>query len=170
MAEEADPMLAVVNAWRTNSRITSYLFEHLPTEVWRQKVPGAPRRTVRMIAGHIHNCRCMWVKTLGRKHGIRVPASVNRMRVTRSQLLAALDRSGRAVEAILRVGLENGGKLPGFPLDVFHFENYLAVHEGHHRGQICMLARQFGYRLPDTVSAGLWQWSKRAREAGMAEH
>jgi hypothetical protein len=28
-----------------------------------------------------------------------------------------------------------------------------------------MLARQLGCRLPAEVTAGLWQWSKRAKEA-----
>ncbi len=28
-----------------------------------------------------------------------------------------------------------------------------------------MVARQLGYRLPDEVLYGLWQWSKRAKEA-----
>src|SRR3990172_8578654 len=32
------------------------------------------------------------------------------------------------------------------------------------RGQLVMLARQLGHRLPSGVIAGLWQWTKRARE------
>ncbi len=55
--------------------------------------------------------------------------------------------------------------IPGFPLDVVHFLAYFVAHEGHHRGQICMLARLLGHRLPAEVTNGLWQWSKRAKEA-----
>jgi uncharacterized damage-inducible protein DinB len=51
------------------------------------------------------------------------------------------------------------------PLDVGHVLAYFVAHEGHHRGQIVMLARQVGYRLPGEVTAGLWQWSKRAAES-----
>lgn len=36
--------------------------------------------------------------------------------------------------------------------------------EGHHRGQIVMVARAAGHRLPGEVTAGLWQWSKRRQE------
>jgi hypothetical protein len=68
-------------AWRTNNRVTVFLFEHLAPELWGATVPGAPRRTVRMIAGHIHNARCMWIKTLGKEHGIAVPRAVNRHKV-----------------------------------------------------------------------------------------
>jgi uncharacterized damage-inducible protein DinB len=39
------------------------------------------------------------------------------------------------------------------------------AHEGHHRGQIVMIARQLGYCLPVEITGGLWQWSKRTEEA-----
>jgi hypothetical protein len=29
-----------------------------------------------------------------------------------------------------------------------------------------LLARQLGHRLPVSTTGGLWQWTKRAREAG----
>lgn len=156
---------AIVDTWRTNNRVTAYLFENLPAELWSEKVPGAPRRTVRMIAGHIHNCRCMWVKMLGRKHGIAVPPAVNRHRVTRRQLLPALGRSSRGIVQLLELGLDQGGRLSGFPPGVVQFMAYHVAHESHHRGQIVMLARQLGHRLPGEVTAGLWQWSRRSKEA-----
>ena len=156
---------ALVDTWRTNNRVTVYLFENLPEELWPERVPGAPRRTVRMIAGHIHNCRCMWIKMLGRRRGIAVPPAVNRHRVTRRQLLPALERSSQGIVELLELGLDRGGKLSGFPPDVVHFMAYHVAHEGHHRGQIVMLARQLGHRLPGEVTAGLWQWSKRSKEA-----
>lgn len=156
------PLLA---AWRTSSRVTAFLIEHLPDEVWRATIPGQPRRTVRMIGGHLHNARCMWVKTLGRTHGVRVPQSVDRHRVSRQRVLTALGRSATAIRQLLEAGLANGGRLAGFsPPEVTHFLAYHVAHEGHHRGQIVMVARQLGHRLPDDVAYGLWQWSKRSRE------
>jgi hypothetical protein len=157
----------VLAAWQTSSRVTTFLIESLPDEVWRSTIPGAPRRTVRMVGGHLHNCRCMWVKMLGKRYGLAVPRSVNRHRVSRRQLLAALAQSAGAIGGLLEVGLANGGHLAGFsPPDVTHFLAYHVAHEGHHRGQIVMVARQLGHRLPAEVTNGLWQWSKRAREAG----
>lgn len=164
MTTQFNARAAVVATWQTNNRITVFLFENLPTELWPEKVPGAPRRTVRMIAGHIHNCRCMWIKTLGAKHGIAVPKSVDRRQVTRDQLIPALERSSRGIVSLLELGFDRGAKIPGFPLDVVHFLAYFVAHEGHHRGQICMLARQLGHRLPAEVTNGLWQWSQRAQE------
>lgn len=146
-----------------------YLIENLPPELWSRAVPGAPRRTVRMIAAHIHNARCMWIKMLGARHRIVVPRRVDGRRVRPSELLRALLRSSEGMIRLLELGVARGGVVPraawqNFPTDLVHFLNYFVAHEAHHRGQLCMLARQLGQRLPVHVAAGLWQWSKRARE------
>jgi uncharacterized damage-inducible protein DinB len=173
MSRPADLGVTLIDSWRTSSRVTAYLVEHLPAELWQAAVPGAPRRTISMIAGHLHNARCMWIKTLGQEHGIVVPASVDRRNVTRRQLLAALKRSSAGVEALLALGLAAGGHVPSskryvwrnLPLDVHHILIYLVAHEGHHRGQIVMLARQLGHRLPSDIAGGLWNFTKRSQEA-----
>lgn len=168
--DKPDMLLA---AWRTNNRVTIFLVEHLPLKLWGATVPGAPRRTVRMIAGHIHNSRCMWIKTLGKEYGIAVPRAVNRHKVGPGELIPALGRSSRGIIRLLTLGCDRGGTIPAsssytwrnLPLDVGHVLTYFVAHEGHHRGQIVMLARQLGYRLPAEITGGLWQWSKRAKEA-----
>jgi len=172
MAPRPDLGDAVVATWKTNNQVTVFLFENLPADVWPMAVPGMTRRTVRMIAGHVHNARCMWIKMLGRAHGIRPPRSVSRHTVTPRELVSALERSSRGILELLELGIEHGGRIPAsgvawlnLPSDVVHFLAYLVAHEGHHRGQIVMLARQAGYRLPIGITGGLWQWSKRAREA-----
>ena len=163
------------SAWSTSARATAYLVERLPDELWPAAIPGSPRRTVRMIAGHIHNARCMWIKALGRPHGVKVPESVDRRRVTRPRLARALEASGRGIADLLDLGIAHGGRIPptpayvwrNLPLDVGHVLAYFVAHEGHHRGQLVLLARQLGHRLPAEVTGGLWQWTKRSEEAGL---
>jgi uncharacterized damage-inducible protein DinB len=162
----------ILDAWKTNNRVTIFLVEHLPAELWQAAVPGAPRRTIRMLAGHIHNARCTWIKTLGKEHGIAVPRPVDRYKVKPKDLIPALERSGAGILNLLKFGCDHGGTIPAtsayvwrnLPLDVGHVLGYFIAHEAHHRGQIVMLARQLGHRLPAEITGGLWQWSKRARE------
>lgn len=165
---------AILSAWRTSNLATIFLVEHLPSELWGARVPGAPRRTVRMIAGHIHNARCMWIKMVGKEHGIPVPESVDRRKVSRRELVSALRRSSRGIDGLLRLACDRGGSIPtpstyvwrNLPLDVGHVLAYFVAHEGHHRGQIVMLARQLGHRLPVSTTSGLWQWTRFSREDG----
>ena len=156
----------ILPAWKTNARVTQLLLAGLPASIWDRAIPGAPTRTPRMIAGHIHNARCMWVRTLGKPHGIRVPAPVDRRSVTKAELARALRQSATAIQALLRFGCAHDGRIPptaayvwrNLALDVGHVLTYFVAHEGHHRGQLALVARQLGARLPQATSSGLWQW------------
>lgn len=160
----------VLAVWQTNNRITEVFFGQLSDEVWTMKVPGSPRKTVRMIAGHVHNSRCMWVKMIGRSYGLKPPASVDRRSLTRTGLLRALKRSNKSLIELLKRGIDRGGALTirvpyaNIPSDVTHFAAYLIAHEAHHRGQIVLIARNSGHRLPPEVTNSLWQWKQRRRE------
>src|SRR5678815_1581328 len=160
------PVEMLIDAWYTSHRVTVYLIENLPPELWSMNVPGSPRRTIRSIAAHMHNTRCMWIKMIG---GVAVPQTVDARSVKSSELTRALERSSEGIVELIRLGAERGGKIPAaawqnFPTDLVHFLNYFVAHEAHHRGQLCMLARQLGHRLPVEITAGLWQWKKRSRE------
>ena len=165
-----DLAATILAAWRTNNRVTIDLVRRLPASVWDAPVPGTPRRTVRVIAAHMHNARCSWVKTLGGEHGIPTPARVDQRRVTRRQLLAALKRSANGIEAVLQLGLESGGTVPpskgyvwrNLALDVGHVLTYFIAHEAHHRGQLLLVARLMGQPLSRQDAGNLWQWKPRA--------
>ena len=155
MAPIPDLRPTVLAAWRTNSLVTAHLVEQLPGALWDASIPGVPRRTIRPIAAHLHNARSRWLRTLGQEHGIAVPPLVDLRRVTRRSLLSALKRSSRGIEELLELGIEAGGVMPpskayvwrNLPLDVGHVLAYFVAHEGHHRGQIVMVARQLGHRF-----------------------
>ena len=163
------PIEALIDAWRTNNRVTTYLIENLPLELWSENVPGMTRRTVRSVAAHFHNSRCGWIKSLGERHGVVVPARVDLRAVRKPELLRALKRSSEGMIALIRLGAEHGGSVPpaywqNFPTDLTHFLNYFVAHEAHHRGQLILIARQLGHRLPREVVDGMWQWKTRSRE------
>jgi uncharacterized damage-inducible protein DinB len=166
MPAQPDLHSSLLSAWRTNNRVTMQLIASLPAALLDAPIPNVPRRTVRVIAAHLHNSRCSWLKTLGSEHGLTVPEHVDRKRVTPRQLVAALKRSGAGMEAILKLGLAAQGSVPpskryvwrNLSLDVCHVLTYFVGHEAHHRGQIVMLARQAGHPLPRKAVDGLWWW------------
>jgi uncharacterized damage-inducible protein DinB len=171
MSSAPDLRAMILSAWETNNRVNVYLIEQIQAPLWAANVPGVPQRTIRMIAAHLHNARCSWIKTLGAEHGIAAPARVDHRTVSRRGLIAALKRSSRGIQSILQLGLDSGGVVPpskayvwrNLPLDVPHVLTYFVAHEAHHRGQIIMAARQLGQRLPREVAGGVWQWTRLSR-------
>jgi len=157
-------------AWQTSNRVTEFFFENLPNELWNEKIPGASRKTIRMVAGHIHNARCMWIKMIGKNYGITPPKGVDRRLIKRASLLSALKKSNNTMIKLINIGLAQNGTLGvdvpwmNMPPDVTHFICYMIAHEAHHRGQIILVARSLGHRLRPEVTNGIWQWKKRHKE------
>jgi hypothetical protein len=106
MAESLAKQLAasVLATWRTTNQVNIFFIEQIPPDLWAAAIPALPHRSVRMIAAHLHNARCRWIRTLGREHGVPTPLRVDQRRVSRRQLVAALKRSGKGIEALLLNG------------------------------------------------------------------
>lgn len=154
---------AILEAYATNERINQFLLEQLDERAWRADPPGGKGRTIAAIASHMHNVRHMWL-TLAAK-GTKVPDKLDRNTVTPAQARAALQKSHQAVARLLARSLASDGRIKDFRPDVVGFFSYAISHDAHHRGQICMLARQLGHPLPEEAGHALWDWAKRWKEA-----
>lgn len=152
---------SLLHAFYTNDRINQYLLENLPAEAWRTEPPGGKGRTIAAIVAHMHNVRVMWLKTAAK--GSQIPEQLDRSTVTPAQAAKGLEQSRAALSAVLQSSLEGDGRVKGFRPDVAGFFGYLIAHDAHHRGQICMLARQMRHPLPQKVMFGVWEWGTRSK-------
>lgn len=160
-----DVKQAILEAWFTNERINQFLLEGLDKRAWRAQPPDGKGRTIAAIFSHMHNDRLMWLKMTGRRTGL--PAQLSRFTITTRRASAGLKKSAKAFARILKEGLAREDlRVKNFPPDVVALFTVMVIHEGHHRGQICMLARQVGHPLLGKNSYGLWFWSPRWKECG----
>ena len=164
MAKASVPFLlpaALLDAFKTNDLINRYLLENLPEAAWGAEPPDGKGRTVAAIVAHMHNVRMMWLKAAAK--GSKIPDQLDRTSVTPTQAAKALELSEKALSAVLKSALESDGRVKGFRPDVAGFLGYLIAHDAHHRGQICMLARQVGHPLPQKAMFGMWEWGTRGK-------
>ncbi len=69
---------------------------------------------------------------------------------------------------LLAAGLAHPeSRIGGLRPAVAGFLGYAISHQAHHRGQICLLARQVGCPLPLKAAFGMWEWGKLWNECGL---
>lgn len=147
---------ALLTAFDTNDKINQYLLQNLPAEAWRADPPEGKGRTIAAIAAHMHNVRVMWLKAAAKES--KIPDQLDRAKATPAQAAKALEQSRVALADVLRAAFASDGRVKGFKPDVAGFFGYLIAHDAHHRGQICMLARQMSHPLPQKAMFGMWEW------------
>jgi uncharacterized damage-inducible protein DinB len=160
---------SAVQVFSANERMNQLLIEHLDPAAWTAKPPGRAR-TIAAIFTHMHNVRTKWIR-LTAPH-LKVPPQLNRTRCTPQQARAALAASGARCAEMLGEALGGDGRLETFRRDGWakpwpvgvEMLCYMLAHEAHHRGQVCLLAHQLGFSLPD--KAALWNWEKLWKECG----
>ncbi len=157
---------AAVKVFAANERMNQMLIEHLDPAAWRARTPGNVR-TIAAIFTHVHNVRTKWIR-LTAPH-LKVPRQLNRTHCTPHEASAGLAESAARCEDMLAEALgPSGGRIQSFLRDGWakpwpvgpEMLCYMVAHEAHHRGQVCMLAHQLGFKLPNNVTSALWNWEK----------
>jgi uncharacterized damage-inducible protein DinB len=166
---------SLLETYAVNERMNQRILEQLDPQAWRAKDLGRNVRTIAAIFAHIHNIRRKWVR-LSAPH-LKLPAQLDRSRSTQHQARVALAQSARCCTEMLAEALgRTEGRIKQFrrdgwakpwPIGAAMF-GYMIMHEAHHRGQICMLAHQMGYPLPDKAGYQMWVWEKLWKECGFA--
>jgi len=159
---------SLLDAFAVNERANQLLLSNIDDKAWQAPPPSGKGRSIADIAAHIHHVRLMWLTAADKS--AKVPAKLEPDKATRAQVQSALKASAAAIEALLAKSLEDpSGRVPSFKPDVVNFVAYLIAHDSHHRGQICMLARQVGHGIPPKAGFALWEWGTLWRECGSSK-
>ena len=156
---------SMLEVWAVNEAMNRLLLRHIDERAWRAEPPGGGR-TIAAIFSHIHNDRLMWMTVWAK--GRRRPAHTSRHTITRKQAARALERSAEALAKLFAGEEDKQGRGKPFRPDVVACLGLLLVHDAHHRGQVCLLARQVGYPLRGEGAYGIWQWGKLWKSLGIS--
>jgi uncharacterized damage-inducible protein DinB len=166
----------LLETYAANGEMNQLLLQHIDRRAWRSKLDATRRegRTIAAIFAHMHNCRLVWLKNSASY--LKCPAALDPARCTMAQARAAHRQSAKRCLEMLREALspDANKRVPKFargswtqdwPAGASMF-CYMFSHEAHHRGQVIMLAKQLGYKLPDPAAYGIWHWEKLWKKCG----
>jgi uncharacterized damage-inducible protein DinB len=159
-------------AFAVNECINQLVLEYLDARAWRAQLAGSKGRTIADIFSHVHNIRCKWIR-LSAPH-LKLPPQLDRARCTQKQASEALAGSASRCSQMLAEALDPAGRVAKFHRDGWArpwkpgaaMFAYMLTHEAHHRGQVCMLAHQLGFKLPDKATSEMWCWEKLWKQCG----
>jgi uncharacterized damage-inducible protein DinB len=165
-APTRDLRKGIEEAFAVNDRMNQLVLEHIDPRAWRGHLPASKGRTIAAIFTHVHNIRCKWLR-LSAPH-LKLPPQLERTRCTQKQARQALAESAALCGQMLAEGLSPEGRVKKFHRDGWArpwapgaaMFAYMITHEAHHRGQVCMLAHQLGFKLPDNATSEMWGWEK----------
>jgi uncharacterized damage-inducible protein DinB len=165
----AEPGQTAAEIFALNDRMNQMILEALAPAAWNAKPPGKVR-TIAAVFTHMHNVRAKWIR-LSAPH-LQEPARLDRLKCSPEEARAGLAESAARCSEMLDEAFSASRSRVlvfrrdgwGKPLPVgLEMLSYMLSHEAHHRGQVCMIARQLGFPLPVRVSSGLWNWDRRMK-------
>ena len=167
---------SLTESYAVNERMNQIILEALDPAAWRARPDGGQGRTIAGIFTHVHNVRRKWIR-LSAAH-LGVPGALNRVSCTQEEARLALAESGGRCWQMISEALSRDGKLG--ELRSFRRDGwakawpaggamvaYMMTHDAHHRGQVCLVAHQLGFPLPDRASQGIWVWERLWKESGL---
>jgi uncharacterized damage-inducible protein DinB len=87
------------------------------------------------------------------------PPSLDRLKATPLQARRALHQSTDDLVGLFESALRlRQARVKGMPRRVVDMLTYLIQHDAHHRGQICMIARDLGHQFSGDDRMRIWGW------------
>ena len=183
---KGDVLGEVVRSFAVNEKINQLLIEKLDSRAWFAKTTSlsglkgetwgtrsvSRTRTIAAIFMHMHHVRRKWVRLSA--PDLPLPAELDRD-CTQAQARRALRASGSCCVEMIERLLTASPELNSFQEKYAKFLRdgwarawpagpmmvaYMITHEAHHRGQVCMLAHQLGFKLPGAVTSRMWRWEE----------
>lgn len=150
----------IIKTWEINNRVNIMLIESISDEGLECSLSKRGGRDVARQFAHLHYVRLYRIEKAA-KNLLENQTQIDpKSDITRKLLLKRLNESSKGITQILKLGIENDGKVKGFKRGVIAMLSYLINHEGHHRGSIILTLKQCGYPVPKDIRDGIWAWNQ----------
>jgi len=146
----------LLEVFKQNGLVNEYLINVVPPALWRMNPPVGRGRSIAAIVAHMQSVRRTFARMGGARPG---PPSLDRKSSTPQQAQRALHQSTEDLARLFDTAFAaRQARVKGMPRRAVNMLAYLIQHDAHHRGQICLLARDLGHEFKSEDTMRIWGW------------
>lgn len=146
--------------WLVNHRVNLMVIDALTEDALAYTLSPRGGGTVGHQLAHMYNVR-FWKLERFDKQLVKNMKAVKAVDKKDKKMLKILHTTSAAlILEIMERGAENQGEVKGFKRGVVPLLGYFISHEAHHRGNILLTLKRSGFKLPDSLKYGIWNWNK----------
>ena len=150
----------IEETWYINHRINLLLIDSITEESLFFTTSKRGGGTIGHQLAHIYNVRFWKLESIKRVLVSDLTTIKAEDIKTKDMLKQYHKISTDLVAIVLREGADNNGVIKGFKRGIIALLGYFIAHESHHRGNILLTLKLSGFRLPDELKYGIWEWNK----------
>ncbi len=150
----------IIETWQIHNRVNIFMINRIPNDALKTTMSTRGGRDIARQFAHMHNVRVWRLKSFAKKRGLKLTEFDKNDSPVRKILLKAYEQSGKAMEEYLKHCIENKGTVSNFKRGVVPMLAYYIAHEKHHHGNMLLTMKQKGFKLPDELKWGIWEWNK----------
>jgi uncharacterized damage-inducible protein DinB len=151
----------IIETWRIHNRITIFVIEHIPDEALKATLSKRGGRDIARQFAHINAVRVWQLEALAKKLSMPLTNFQKDESPEKKFLLEAFEQSGLVIEKYLEQCIGKEGKATNFKGGVAAMLGYYISHEAHHRGNILLTMKQYGFKIPDELKWGVWDMMRK---------
>ena len=150
----------ILETWGIHNRILLLVLQNIPEEAMDASMSARGGRDISRQFAHLFNVRMSRLSSFSNKLGIDLVPFEKGESPDKDRLLEVFKLSGEVMEKYIRTCIEKNGEVSNFKRGIVPMLGYYISHEAHHRGSILLTMKLSGYKLPDVLKWGIWEWNK----------
>ena len=150
----------ILETWAFHNRIMLLVLESIPDEAMEASMSSHGGRDISRQFAHLFNVRMNRLASFSKKVGKDLVLFEKGESPSKDKLIEMFQLSGEVMEGYIRSCLDNEGESPNFKRGVVLMLGYYISHEAHHRGSVLLTMKLSGFKLPNALKWGIWEWNK----------
>lgn len=150
----------IIDTWFINHRTNLILINSLTEDALNYTTSKRGGGTIGHQLAHIYNIRFWKLEKYDKSLIADLTTITEKDLKTISMLKDCHEVSAELIGKILEDGVKKNGEIKGFKRGVVPLLGYFISHEAHHRGNILLTLKNCGFKIPDALKYGIWEWNK----------